>query len=435
MSNIVAIVGRPNVGKSTLFNRMIGSRKAIVHEMEGVTRDRHYGKSNWNGIDFSVIDTGGYVENSEDVFEQEISKQVLLAINEADVIVFMVDVEVGITELDNVVTVMLRKVEKPVVVVVNKVDTAQRITDAYEFYSLGFDDIFFLSSANGTGTGEFMDRLVELFKKDGTVEDTEDIPKFAIVGRPNVGKSSFLNALVGEERNIVTPIAGTTRDTINTRYTKFNKDFILIDTAGLRKKSKEMESVEFYSVMRSIRSIENSDVCFLIIDATIGFEGQDMNIFRLIQNNHKGVVLLVNKWDLVEKDTNTMKEFQKFFAEKLQPFNDVPILFMSALTKQRIFQALELGQKVYENRSRKIKTNEFNEVMLEIIENTPPPAVKGKYIKIKYATQLPTHFPAFVFFANLPQYIKEPYRRFVENQIRKHYDFNGVPMEVYFRKK
>ncbi|MBN2894218.1 MAG: ribosome biogenesis GTPase Der [Bacteroidales bacterium] len=435
MSNIVAIVGRPNVGKSTLFNRMTETRKAIVDEMEGVTRDRHYGKCVWNGIDFSVIDTGGYIENSEDVFEKEISKQVLLAIEEADVIYFMVDVETGITELDDTVAALLRKIEKPVIVVVNKVDNNERRNEAYEFYSLGFDNIFFVSSMSGSGTGEILDRTVEVFNLKPEEEEIEDVPKFTIVGRPNVGKSSFLNALVGEERNIVTAVAGTTRDTINTRYKKFNKDFFLVDTAGLRKRSKQMENVEFYSVMRSIRAIESADVCFLIIDATLGIEGQDLNIFRLIQKNHKGLVILVNKWDLVEKDNHTLKEYEKAIHKKIEPFTDVPIMFISALTKQRIFQALEMGEAVYENRRRKIKTAELNTLMLEAIENTPPPSIKGKYIKIKYVTQLQTYYPAFVFFANLPQYIKEPYKRFLENQLRKNYNFNGVPIEIFIRKK
>ncbi len=435
MGNIVAIVGRPNVGKSTLFNRLTESRKAIVHEQEGVTRDRHYGKCLWNGVEFSVIDTGGYVENADDVFEKEISKQVKLAIDEADVIYFMVDVKTGITELDQVVAQMLRKEKKPVIVVANKVDNAQMLLEAYEMYSLGFDDIAFVSSVNGSGTGDLLDLTLTKFSK--TIEDKkeENIPKFAIVGRPNVGKSSFLNSLVGEERNIVTPIAGTTRDTINTRYTKFNKDFILIDTAGLRKRYKQMENVEFYSVMRSIRSIEDSDVCFLLIDATQGIGAQDLNIFYLIQKNHKGVVILVNKWDLVEKDKHTAEEYREEIRRRIAPFNDVPIIFTSAMTKQRIFKALEIAEEVYNNRKRKIKTSELNTLMLEIIKQTPPPAVKGKFIKIKYITQLQTYYPSFVFFANLPQYIKDPYKRFLENQIRKNFNFHGVPIEIYFRKK
>jgi len=435
MSNIVAIVGRPNVGKSTLFNRLTESRKAIVHEMEGVTRDRHYGKCVWNGVEFSVIDTGGYVENTDDIFEKEISKQVLLAIEEADVIYFMIDVKIGLTELDEIVAEKLRKIQKPVIAVANKVDNSELLLDAYEIYSLGFDNVAFVSSVNGSGTGELLDLTVSLFPKKDTAEKDDDIPKFAIVGRPNVGKSSFLNALVGEERNIVTPIAGTTRDTIDTHYNKFNKNFILIDTAGLRKRYKQMENVEFYSVMRSIRSIENADVCFLIIDATIGIGAQDLNIFHLIQKNHKGVVILVNKWDLIEKDNKTAEEFRAEILQKIAPFNDVPVLFTSALTKQRIFKALEIAEEVYKNRKQKISTSKLNELMLNIIKETPPPATKGKFIKIKYVTQLQTRYPAFVFFANLPQYIKEPYKRFLENQLRKNYNFTGVPMEIYFRKK
>jgi GTP-binding protein len=435
MSNIVAIVGGPNVGKSTLFNRLTESRKAIVHEMEGVTRDRHYGKCVWNGVEFSVIDTGGYVENTDDIFEKEISKQVLLAIEEADVIYFMIDVKIGLTELDEIVAEKLRKIQKPVIAVANKVDNSELLLDAYEIYSLGFDNVAFVSSVNGSGTGELLDLTVSLFPKKDTAEKDDDIPKFAIVGRPNVGKSSFLNALVGEERNIVTPIAGTTRDTIDTHYNKFNKNFILIDTAGLRKRYKQMENVEFYSVMRSIRSIENADVCFLIIDATIGIGAQDLNIFHLIQKNHKGVVILVNKWDLIEKDNKTAEEFRAEILQKIAPFNDVPVLFTSALTKQRIFKALEIAEEVYKNRKQKISTSKLNELMLNIIKETPPPATKGKFIKIKYVTQLQTRYPAFVFFANLPQYIKEPYKRFLENQLRKNYNFTGVPMEIYFRKK
>lgn len=437
MSNIVAIVGRPNVGKSTLFNRMTESRKAIVHELEGVTRDRHYGKCIWNGVEFSVIDTGGYIANSDDIFEQEISKQVLLAIEEADVIYYMVDVEVGITELDDIVTRLLRKTDKPVIAVVNKVDNNKRLNDAYEFYSLGIEDIFFLSSASGSGTGELLDRTIEVFPKISKTEKNTDkeIPKFTIVGRPNVGKSSFLNALIGEDRNIVTPVAGTTRDTINTRYKKFDKDFILIDTAGLRKRAKQMENIEFYSAMRSVRSIENADVCLLMIDAQLGFEGQDMSILGLIQRNHKGVVILVNKWDLIEKDNDSLKEFEAKIRRKISPFTDVPIMFISALTKQRIFKALDVAEEVYNNRRRKLKTAELNNLMLEIINETPPPSIKGKYVKIKYITQLKTYYPSFVFFANLPQYIKDAYKRFLENQLRKNFNFKGVPIEIYFRKK
>lgn len=435
MSNIVAIVGRPNVGKSTLFNRLTESRQAIVHELEGVTRDRHYGKCIWNGKEFSVIDTGGYLENTDDVFEKEISKQVVLAIDESDVIYFMVDVKVGITELDQVVANMLHKTKKPVIVVANKVDNSQLQLQAYEMYSLGFETVSFVSSANGSGTGELLDLTVSLFISPEKAEINTEIPKLTIVGRPNVGKSSFLNALVDEERNIVTPIAGTTRDTTNTLYTKFNKEFILVDTAGLRKRYKQMENVEFYSVMRSLRSIEDADVCFLIIDATRGIGSQDLNIFHLIQKNHKGVVILVNKWDLVEKDNNSVEEYKTAILERIAPFVDVPILFVSTLTKQRIFKALEQAEIVFENRKRKIKTPELNELMLNIIKETPPPSENGKYIKIKYVTQLQTYYPSFVFFANLPQYVKDPYKRFLENQLRKNYDFNGVPIEIYIRKK
>ncbi len=435
MSNIVAIVGRPNVGKSTLFNRLTESRKAIVHEEEGVTRDRHYGKCEWGGKEFHVIDTGGYVNNSDDIFEKEISKQVHLAIDEADVILFMIDVFTGITEMDEIVGDLLRKVNKRVIVVANKVDNHSKYLDAYEAYNLGFENVMFVSSATGSGTGDLLDKTIELFSKEKELIVDEDIPKLTIVGRPNVGKSSFLNALVGKDQNIVTSIAGTTRDTINTRYQKYNKNFILVDTAGLRKRNKEMENVEFYSVMRSIRAIEDADVCFLMIDATRGVGSQDLNIFNLIQKNHKGVVILVNKWDLIDKETNTHKEYEEEVKRRLEPFDDVPVLFISALTKQRVFKALEIAEIVYKNRIQKIKTNELNELMLDIISQTPPPAIKGKYIKIKYVTQLKIYYPAFVFFANLPQYIKDPYKRFVENQLRKHYDFKGVPIEIYFRKK
>jgi len=435
MSNIVAIVGRPNVGKSTLFNRLVEARKAIVHEEEGVTRDRHYGKCNWGGIDFSVIDTGGYIEESTDIFEQEIKKQVLLAVDEADVIFFMVDIMTGITEMDEIVGNLLRKVDKRVIVIANKVDNNQRRNDAYEVYSLGFENVSFVSSVNGSGTGDLLDMTIAMFSKEKEIEDDFGVPKFTIVGRPNVGKSSFLNALVGEDRNIVTDVAGTTRDTVNTRYKKFNKDFILIDTAGLRKRNKEMENVEFYSVMRSIRAIEEADVCFLMIDATRGIESQDLNIFNLIKKNNKGVVILVNKWDLIEKETNTLKEITEHIKKRLEPFTDLPILFTSALTKQRVFKALEVAEEVHENRKTKIKTNELNELLLDIIKHTPPPAIKGKFIKIKYVTQLKTFYPSFVLFANLPQYIKDPYRRFIENQLRKYYNFTGVPIKIYFRKK
>ena len=420
MSNIVAIVGRPNVGKSTLFNRLVESRQAIVNEMAGVTRDRNYGKSQWNGVEFSVIDTGGYVINSDDVFEEEIRKQVHLAIEEADVILFAVDVENGITDLDQAVANILRRVTKPVFLAVNKVDNNQRIMDAQEFYGLGLgDNLFCISGMNGSGTGDLLDAVVASFPKKEKEIIEEGIPHFAVVGRPNVGKSSFINALIGIERNIVTDIAGTTRDSINTRYNKYGHDFYLVDTAGLRKKAKVKEDVEFYSVLRSVRTIENADVCLLLIDATRGVEAQDVNIFNLILRNKKGVVILVNKWDLVEKDNHSVNQFTEMIHERIAPFVDVPIIFMSTLTKQRIFKALETAVEVFQNRQQKVKTSELNQVLLEAIEKYPPPAHKGKYIKIKYVTQLPSPTPSFALFANLPQYVKEPYRRYIENQIRE----------------
>lgn len=435
MSNIVAIVGRPNVGKSTLFNRLTESRKAIVDGVAGVTRDRNYGKSVWNGKEFSVIDTGGYVVNSEDVFEEEIRKQVHLAIDEADVILFAVDVEGGITDLDQEVAAILRRVKKPVFLAVNKVDNNQRILDAQEFYGLGLGELYCISAMNGSGTGDLLDAMVGSFAKKEAVEVEEGIPRFAVVGRPNVGKSSFINALTGVDRNIVTDVAGTTRDSINTRYTKYGHDFYLVDTAGLRKKARVNEDLEFYSVLRSVRSIEESDVCMLLIDATRGIEGQDINIFNLMIRNRKGVVILVNKWDLIEKDTHSVKKFTEQIQERIAPFVDVPILFMSALTKQRIFKALEIAIEVYENRQQKLKTSKLNEVLLEAIEKYPPPSVKGKYIKIKYVTQLPSPTPSFALFANLPQYIKDPYRRYIENQLRDNFKFSGVPLQIFFRKK
>lgn len=434
MGNIVAIVGRPNVGKSTFFNRMTESRHAIVDEVSGVTRDRHYGQVNWNGRDFTVIDTGGYITNSEDVFEEEIRKQVILAIEEADVIVFLVDVTTGVSDLDVSIANLLRKIEKPVMLVVNKVDNASRQIAASEFYALGLGELYPVSSINGSGTGDMLDALVEKFSKEDNVEE-EDLPRIAVVGRPNVGKSSLINSLIGEERNIVTPISGTTRDSINTRYSKFNHDFYLVDTAGLRKKSKVKEDLEFYSVMRSIRSIEHSDVCLLLIDATIGIESQDVNVFHLIERSKKGVVVLVNKWDLVEKETQTTKEFEEKIRKKLEPFVDIPIVFVSALTKQRIHKALEETIKVYENRKKKIPTSKLNEVMQEAIQANHPPAIKGKYIRIKYVTQLPTATPSFAFYCNLPQYIRDPYKRYLENQIRKNFNFTGVPIQIYMRKK
>ena len=435
MGNIVAIVGRPNVGKSTFFNRLTESRSAIVDEESGVTRDRHYGKVIWNGHDFSIIDTGGYVTNSDDVFEEEIRKQVILAIEEADVVVFLVDVISGITDLDQTVAGMLRKIKKPVLLVVNKVDNANRLYDASVFYGLGLGDYFALSSINGSGTGDMLDKLTSMFDNKLEEEDEEEIPKIAVVGRPNVGKSSLVNALIGEERNIVTPISGTTRDSIHTRYNKFNHDFFLVDTAGLRKKGKVKEDLEFYSVMRSVRAIEHADVCLLLIDATIGIEAQDVNIFHLIERNWKGVVVLVNKWDLVDKETQTVKQFEERIKQRLEPFVDVPILFVSALTKQRIHKALELAIEVFTNRQVRIPTPKLNEVMLKVIEENHPPSVKGKFLRIKYVTQLPTHAPAFAFYCNLPQYIREPYKRYLENQIRKHFNFTGVPIRIFMRKK
>jgi len=437
MSNIVAIVGRPNVGKSTFFNRLVESRQAIVNETAGVTRDRNYGKSLWNGVEFSVIDTGGYVVNSDDVFEEEIRKQVKLAIDEADVILFAVDVEGGITDLDMAVANILRRVDKPVFLVVNKVDNVQRHMEAHEFYGLGLGDkLYPISGMNGSGTGDLLDDVVAAFpKKDKEEVIEEGIPRFAVVGRPNVGKSSFVNALTGEDRNIVTDIAGTTRDAINTRYNKFGHDFYLVDTAGLRKKAKVKEDVEFYSVLRSVRAIEEADVCLVMIDAERGIEAQDVSIFNLAIRNKKGVVLLVNKWDLMEKDNSSVNKFTEMIQERIAPFTDVPIVFMSAMTKQRIFKALEIAVEVYQNKSQKVKTSTLNEVLLEAIEKYPPPSIKGKYIKIKYVTQLPSPTPSFALFANLPQYIKDPYRRYIENQIRDHFNFTGVPIQIFFRKK
>ena len=435
MSNILAIVGRPNVGKSTLFNRLLERREAIVDSTAGVTRDRHYGKSDWNGVEFTVIDTGGYDVGSDDIFEEEIRRQVQLAVDEATSIVFMVNVEEGLTDTDQEIYQLLRKANKPLYVVVNKVDSAKELLPATEFYQLGIEKYYTLSSATGSGTGELLDDIVRDFPTTEYVDVFEGLPRITIAGRPNVGKSTLTNALLGDERNIVTDIAGTTRDSIETVYNKFGHEFILVDTAGMRKKSKVNEDLEFYSVMRSIRAIENSDVVILMIDATKGWESQDMNIFGIAQKNRKGIVILVNKWDLVEKETNTMKQFEIQIREKIALFSDVPILFISALTKQRILKAVETAVEVYENRKKRIKTSKLNEIMLPIIENTPPPALKGKYIKIKYCTQLPTVTPQFAFFCNLPQYVKEPYKRFIENQLRKNFDFTGVPIEVYFRQK
>ena len=435
MSSIVAIVGRPNVGKSTFFNRLIQRREAIVDAVSGVTRDRHYGKSDWNGKEFSLIDTGGYVLGSDDVFEAEIDKQVELAIDEADAIIFMVDVETGVTGMDEDVAKLLRKVDKPVFLVVNKVDNAKRAEDAVEFYNLGLGDYYAIASINGSGTGELLDDLVKALPIQDDDEPVEELPRFAVVGRPNAGKSSFINALIGEDRYIVTDIAGTTRDAIDTKYNRFGFEFNLVDTAGIRKKSKVKEDLEFYSVMRSIRAIEHSDVCLLMVDATRGFDGQVQNIFWLAERNRKGIVILVNKWDLVEKDNKTMKSFEGYIRSQIEPFVDVPIVFISVLNKQRIFKAIETAVAVYENRTKSIKTSVMNYTLLPIIEQNPPPAYKAKYVKIKYIMQLPTPQPQFAFFCNLPQYVKEPYKRFLENKLREHFNFHGVPISVYMRKK
>ena len=434
MSRIVAIVGRPNVGKSTLFNRLTDSREAIVDEVSGVTRDRNYGRSNWNGVDFSVIDTGGYVQNSDDIFEEEINKQVRLAIEESDLILFMVDVTIGIHDLDSQVASLLRRYNKKVLVVVNKVDNNERLIDATEFYNLGLGDYFALSSINGSGTGDLLDAVVKNLPQSEP-EQFPDLPRIAIVGRPNVGKSSLVNSLLGEERNIVTPLAGTTRDSIYTRYNKFQHDFLLVDTAGLRKKGKVSEDIEFYSVMRAVRTIESSDICLLLLDATRGIEAQDLNIISLIQKNNKGMIILVNKWDLIEKENNITTRFEEDIREKTSPFTDYPILFISAINKQRIHKVLELIEMVNNNRNRKISTAELNDIMLPIIKNYPPPALKGKYVKIKYVTQLPIYTPAFAFFCNLPQYVKEPYKRYLENRMREKFDFTGVPVRIFIRKK
>lgn len=434
-SRIVAIVGRPNVGKSTMFNRLVEQRKAIVNETAGVTRDRNYGKGAWNGVEFSVIDTGGYVINSEDIFESEINKQVHLAIDEADVIAFVVDVESGTTDLDDAIAGILRKSGKEVVLVVNKVDNHSRFPDAQEFYGLGLGEIYCISSMTGSGTGDMLDAMVEKFPHKDALDEEHEVPYLSVVGRPNVGKSSFINALIGEDRNIVTDVAGTTRDSIHTRYNKFGHDFMIIDTAGLRKKAKVSEDVEFYSVLRSVRTIENSDVCLLLIDATRGIEAQDVAIFNLIVKNKKGVVVLVNKWDLVDKDTMTTKKMTEEIQNRLAPFTDVPVIYISALTKQRVHKALEIAMEVNGNRKQRIKTSELNEVLLDAIERYGPPSIKGKYIRIKYCTQLPSPTPAFALFANLPQYIKDPYKRYIENQLRDNFNFTGVPVQIYFRQK
>ncbi|MCW4469543.1 ribosome biogenesis GTPase Der [Flavobacterium sp. MFBS3-15] len=436
MNNIVAIVGRPNVGKSTFFNRLIQRREAIVDSVSGVTRDRNYGKSEWNGKEFSVIDTGGYIKGSDDVFEAEIRRQVELAIDEADVIIFVVDVEEGITPMDDEVAKLLRKVTKPVLLAVNKVDNSMREKDAIEFYNLGLGDYYTIAGMSGSGTGELLDALVDLLPEAvAPDENAVALPRFAVVGRPNAGKSSFINALIGEDRFVVTDIAGTTRDAIDTTYNRFGFEFNLVDTAGIRRKAKVKEDLEFYSVMRSVRAIEHSDICILVIDATRGFEGQDQSIFWLAEKNRKGVVILVNKWDLVEKDTMTTRDYERKIREELQPFTDVPILFVSALTKQRLLKALETAVDVFENRKQRIATSKLNETMLPIIENNPPPALKGKYVKIKFCMQLPTPTPQFVFFCNLPQYVKDPYKRYLENKMREIYNFEGVPIDIYFRQK
>ena len=435
-TSIIAIVGRPNVGKSTLFNRLTQRRDAIVDSVSGVTRDRHYGKSDWNGKEFSVIDTGGYIIGSDDIFEAEIRKQVNLAIEEADIIIMVVDVEEGITPMDAEVAKLLRKVKKPIFTAVNKVDNAMRETDAVEFYNLGLGEYHTISSINGSGTGDLLDAIVEEIPDPEEADSTEEeLPRFAVVGRPNAGKSSFINSLIGIDRNIVTDIAGTTRDAIDTKYNRFGFDFNLVDTAGIRKKSRVKEDLEFYSVMRAVRTIEHSDVVILIVDATRGFESQDQNIFWLAEKNRKGVVVLINKWDLVDKETNTLRDYEANIKEQIAPFTDVPIVFISALTKQRLFKAIETAVEVFQKRKTKIQTSKFNETMLEIVKNFPPPAIKGKYVKIKYCMQLPTQTPQFVFFCNLPQYVKDPYRRFVENKLRDIYDFSGVPITIYFRQK
>ena len=434
MNNIVAIVGRPNVGKSTIFNRLTQTRQAITDQVSGVTRDRHYGKSEWNGKEFSVIDTGGYVEGSNDIFETEIRKQVELAIDEANVILFLVDAKDGITDLDQSVAQLLRRTEKKVILVANKVDNKKLLDETVEFYNLGMGNYISISSISGSGTGELLDELVLHLQSEVIAED-DNIPKFAIIGRPNVGKSSFINALIGKEQNIVTEIAGTTRDSLNTPFNKFGFDFILVDTAGLRKKKNVHENLEFYSVMRSVRAIEHADVCVLIIDAQRGFQSQDQRIFHIADRNKKGIVILVNKWDLIDKDTQSTQVFSDKIKEKIAPLSDVPILFVSALNKQRLLKGLETAIAVYKNRKQKIATSKLNNVMLPFIEKNPPPALKGKYIRIKYCTQLPVATPTFAFFANLPQYIKDPYKRFIENKLRENFNFSGVPIQIYFRKK
>lgn len=433
MGNIIVIVGRPNVGKSTLYNRLIGQRQAIIDDISGVTRDRKYGTADWNGKAFTVVDTGGFVQGSDDVFESAIRSQVKIAIEEASALIFMVDVTTGITDLDEDVAKLLRRTDKPVFLVVNKVDNHARELEANEFWSMGFEDTFFVSSLTGSGTGELLDVMAEQLQEDEPIES--DLPKFAIIGQPNVGKSSLVNALLGKERNIVTDIAGTTRDSIHSKYNKFGKEFLIIDTAGIRKKAKVHENLEFYSVMRAIKAMEESDVCILMIDAQTGVEAQDMSIFSVAIKRNKGIVLLVNKWDLMEKETNTAREFELEIKNKLQPFNDIPILFVSVLEKQRIAKALEIALQVHENRNRKIKTSELNEVMQLAMQKNPPPAHRGMHVKIKYVTQLPTYYPAFAFFCNHPKYIKPSYKNYLENQLRAHFNFTGVPIGIFFRKK
>lgn len=446
MPNIVAIVGRPNVGKSTLFNRLCGGREAIVDPTSGVTRDRHYGKSDWNGVEFSVIDTGGYVDNSGDIFEEEIKKQVDLAIEESDVILFLVDIREGLTAMDEDLAAHLRRSKRKVFLVANKLDSNKQVDDIHEFYRLGLGEIYGVSATSGSGTGELLDEMVKVLpdQKIDTEYDPaseekgssgQELPKIAIIGRPNAGKSSLVNLLLGNDRTIVTPLPGTTRDSIHSRYQYYGMDFILIDTAGIRKKAKVTEDIEFYSVMRAIRSIETSDVSILMVDAERGFETQDLNIFSLVEKNHKGVVILVNKWDLVEKGSNTHLQFEDVIRERISPFRDVPVIFASVLNKQRIFKTMETAIEVYKNRSRRITTAVLNDFILPIIEQSPPPSSKGKYIKIKFVTQLPTRYPSFVFFCNHPQYLKESYKRFLENRLREKFDFTGVPVEIYFRQK
>lgn len=432
---IVAIVGRPNVGKSTLFNRLAGRRQAIVDPVSGVTRDRHYGKTDWNGREFSIIDTGGYAEKSGDFFEEQIQQQVLIAIDQSDVVLFVVDVQTGITDYDEIVAEILRKSGKNVIVVVNKVDDGRSIYDTYAFHALGLGDPISIAAISGSGTGDLLDKVLELLPEKKATEQEQQIPRLAIVGKPNVGKSSLVNALLDEERSIVTSLPGTTRDSIATHYNKFGYEFLLVDTAGLRKKSKTKEDLEFYASMRSIRAIEQSDVCIVMMDASLGIEAQDLNIFHLVWKNKKGCVVVINKWDLVEKDTNTQDAFEKVIRQRIAPFTDVPILFTSVIKKQRILHILKTASEVFESKSKRIPTSQLNEVLLPLIERTPPPATKGKYIKIKYITQLPTSSPSFAFFCNLPQYVKEPYKRFLENTLREHFDFHGVPVQIFMRKK